>query len=479
LLKPVEFLVPKSQQSVQLRINRRGFLSVGGAGVLALGLPRSLTAASGRAPVNAATGNAPGSGRGRAKSVLLVLLSGGPSQLDTFDMKPAAPAEIRGEFQPIATATPGLHITQHLPQLAQRSGWLSVVRSMSHPEHNHLLATHVVLTGRPTPVARGGSDLDRQQSRDDFPNYAAALDYVRPRDDGLPTGVSLPNYFIEGPLTWPGQHAGFLGVRHDPWQINQDPSAESFRVESVSLPDGLSVGRLAGRRELLDQLAAGDLSGTAGRSFAEQQDLAFSLLTSNRVSQAFEIAQEDAAVRDRYGRHKFGQSLLLARRLVEAGVPMVQAAMGIVQTWDTHVDNWGKLKNTLLPQLDQGLSALLDDLSSRGLLDETLVVVMGEFGRTPRISTLPGQTRPGRDHWAHTYSLLFAGAGVCGGHVIGESDEIAAYPVSRSWSPADLCTTIFDALGVSREAEVHDRTGRPYRLSNGNVIEPIYSGAPA
>jgi hypothetical protein len=459
--------------------SRRGFLCAGGAGVLALGLPRALSGGDSRSLVQPTSPVGGAFASGRAKSVLIVLLSGGPGQLDTFDMKPGAPAEIRGEFQPISTATPGLSITEHLPQLAGRSDRLTVLRSMSHPEHNHLLATHVVLTGRPTPIPRGGSDLDRVQSRDDFPNYAAALDYVRPRNDGLPTGVSLPNYFIEGPLTWPGQHAGFLGVRHDPWQINQDPSAEDFRVESVSLPEGITAGRLTGRRELLEQLEAAESSGGARRSFAEQQDLAFSLLTSNRVSQAFDIHREDAAVRDRYGRHKFGQSLLLARRLVEAGVPMVQAAMGIVQTWDTHVDNWGRLKNTLLPQLDQGLSALLDDLSSRGLLDETLVVVMGEFGRTPRISTLPGQTLPGRDHWAWVYSALFAGAGVCGGHVVGESDEIAAYPVSRSWSPADLCTTIFDALGVGHDAEVHDRVGRPYPLLNGKVIEPIYSGAAA
>ena len=210
-------------------------------------------------------------------------------------------------------------------------------------------------------------------------------------------------------------------------------------------------------------------------SFGQQQDLALSLLTSDRVAKAFDIQREETAVRERYGRNKFGQSLLLSRRLIEAGVPIVQAAMGIVQTWDTHVDNWGRLKNTLLPQLDQGLAALMDDLSSTGLLDQTMVIVMGEFGRTPRISVLPGQLVPGRDHWAHTYSGLFAGAGIRGGQVIGQSDEIAAYPTTRPWSPADVCTTLFDALGVNHEAAIMDPLGRSNVLMNGDVIEPLYS----
>jgi uncharacterized protein (DUF1501 family) len=204
--------------------------------------------------------------------------------------------------------------------------------------------------------------------------------------------------------------------------------------------------------------------------------VAFSLLTSARVAEAFQIHREPPGIRDRYGRHKFGQSLLLSRRLIEAGVPVVQATMGIVQTWDTHVDNWGRLKKTLLPQLDQGLAALMDDLSTSGMLAETMVVVMGEFGRTPRISTLPGQSVPGRDHWAHAYSALFAGAGIRGGQTIGETDSIAAYPLSRAWSPADAGTTILDALGVAHDALVIDPLGRPNHLLNGEIITPLYSG---
>jgi hypothetical protein len=412
----------------------------------------------------------------------MVLLSGGPSQLDTLDPKPDAPAEIRGDFSPIRTAVPGINVCEHLPQLAARMNHWAIVRTMAHKEHNHLLATHVALTGRPTPVPRGGSDLDRVESRNDFPNFAAALDFVKPRQDGIPSGVSLPNYLIEGPLTWPGQHAGFLGTRHDPWQINHDPNDPAFRVDSLTLPPEMTSGRLVSRRTLLDQLNQGHHPATGdGRltGFSEQQDVAFSLLTSARVASAFEIGSESSTCRDRYGRHKFGQSLLLARRLLEAGVPVVQATMGIVQTWDTHVDNWGRLKGTLLPQLDQGLAALMDDLSSSGLLKETLVVVMGEFGRTPKVSTLPGQAVPGRDHWAHAYSALFAGAGVLGGQVIGETDAIAAFPATRSWSPADAGTTILDALGVPHEALVIDPLGRPNHLLNGEVMTPLFTGRSA
>ena len=342
--------------SPRFLFDRRSLLRVASASVVGATLP--LTASQTMAN--------PKKANPRAKSVLMVLLSGGPSQLDMWDPKPDAPAEIRGEFKAINTAVPGISICEHMPQLASRIGQWSIIRSMAHREHNHLLATHVALTGRPTPIPRGGSDLDRVESRNDFPNFAAALDFVMPRQDGIPNGVSLPNYLIEGPLTWPGQHAGFLGTRHDPWQINHDPNDANFRVDSLSLPQDMNADRLVTRRSLLDELNQNNTrltSDTRTTAFREQQDVAFSLLTSARVAEAFQISNEDAACRDRYGRNKFGQSLLLSRRLVEAGVPVVQATMGIVQTWDTHIDNWGRLKNTLLPQLDQGLAALMDDLT--------------------------------------------------------------------------------------------------------------------
>jgi len=449
------------------QLTRRGLLQASTAGVWASGILAGSQRIATASP-----------GTGRAKSVLFVLTSGGLSQLDSLDPKPDAPPEIRGEFSTINTTIPGVAICEHLPLLAQQAQRWSILRSMAHHEHNHLLATHVALTGRPTPIPRGASDLDRVQSRTDFPNIAAALDYIRPRRDGIPTGVSLPNYYIEGPLTWPGQYSGFLGAKHDPWQINQDPNDPNFKVDALSLQSGMTLQRLQTRRGLLEQINRPPLLDTdrTSGSFVEQQDVAFSLLTSAKVTSAFRIDQESAETRDRYGRNKFGQSLLLARRLIEAGVPVVQAAMGIVQTWDTHVDNWGGLKNRLLPQLDRGLAALLDDLSESGLLEQTMVIVMGEFGRTPKVSTLPGQSVPGRDHWASVYSILAAGAGVRGGQVIGQSDTIAAYPISRSWSPADLLSTAFNALGVDDDAFLYDPLGRASPLRNGAVIEPLYSG---
>lgn len=454
-------------------LDRRGLLTMAAAGVVAKTLPQQSSASASEGGVIRPPGF------GKARSVLLVMLSGGPSQLDMFDPKPEAPAEVRGEFTTIGTTIPGVRVCEHLPKFAQQTDRWTIARTLAHQEHNHLLATHVALTGRPTPLARGGSDLDRVETRNDFPNFAAALDFVRPRSDGMPTGVTLPNYFIEGPLTWPGQHAGFLGPKHDPWQINGDPNDANFRMDALAMRDGMSLSRLQSRRELLETLNRGrsPASTTDLRALHDQQELAFNLLNSGQLVDAFELQREDEADRERYGRNKFGQSLLLSRRLVEAGVPMVQATMGIVQTWDTHTDNWGKLKNTLLPQLDQGLAALTDDLATSGLLEETLVIVMGEFGRTPKVSTLPGQTLPGRDHWAHAYSGIFAGAGVLGGQVLGQTDAQAAYPLTRSWSPADVCSTIFNALGVDAEAQISDPLGRPHALLNGQVIDQLYSGS--
>lgn len=456
------------------RLDRRQWLEVGGAGLFGLALPTILTAQSKAA--EAAT--SPG-GRSRPKSVILMLMTGGAAQQDTFDLKPDAPEAVRSAFQPISTATPGVQICEHMPLLARRSERLAIVRSMSHGDYSHLPATHTTLTGTQMPNRRG-SDLDNILSRRDWPCYAAGLDFVRPRRDGVPNGVVLPHRLIEGPLTWPGQHAGLLGPGHDPWEINQDPNDPKFRVDSLSLPGELSPDRV-GRREALWQAVNGRQAAlenlAESASFTDQQRLALTLLTSGKVTEAFHIEHETDAVRDRYGRHMTGQSLLLARRLVEAGVPIVQVNLGIVQSWDTHVDNFGRLKDKLLPPLDQGASALLDDLAASGLLDETLIVMTGEFGRTPKISTLPGSTIPGRDHWAPVYSAVFAGAGVCGGHVIGRSDKMAAFPVTRSYRPEDLGATIYQALAVDPSSEVRDSFGRPLRLNSGEPIAELFTGA--
>jgi hypothetical protein len=408
--------------------------------------------------------------------LILIFLTGAPSHLDMFDMKPEAPDEIRGAFQPIATRVPGLAICEHLPRLAARADKYALVRSLSHRENNHLVATHHVLTGYPQP----GAFFDKVASRDDWPCYSSGLSYLRPRHDGMPTGVNLPTFLMEGPLTWPGQHAGFLGPRHDPWQVTRDPNAPDFRMDNLRLDPAIEVDRLGERRALLAQIdrqRAGLASAAEGRRLSDQQTQAFSLLTSGRIAQAFDMDREPVAVRDRYGRHAFGQSLLLARRLVEAGVPVVQANMGRVQNWDTHGDNFGRLKNQLLPPLDQGVAALLDDLEATGLLDDTLVLMLGEFGRTPKISGMRTGKDVGRDHWAACFFGLFAGAGVRGGQVIGKSDKIGAYPITTPYLPNDVGATVYHVLGVDPESEVRDRQGRPTQLNRGQVMRALFDGS--
>ncbi len=460
---------------------RREFLQVGFSGLLGMALPeilairgRAAAASPGGAKGKPAPGPIP-----RAKSVILVFLTGGLSHLDSFDMKPDSPDGIRGEFRPIETAVPGIPYCEHLPLLAARADKLAVVRSLSHAYTNHLNATHEILTGHPQP----GAFFDKIASRDDYPCYASAVDAIRPRADAIPSGMSLPTYLMEGPLTWPGQHAGFLGPRHDPWQVKQDPSRPGFGFDGLTLPAGLSVERLGRRKSLLDHMSAGRdqvgaLAAEAKDPFVDQVDRAYALLLSGKVARAFDLGEESPQLRDRYGRHMYGQSLLLARRLVEVGVPIVQVNMGRVQTWDTHSANFKSLKDRLLPPTDRGVAALIDDLAARGLLDETLVIVTGEFGRTPRIGKSTGNvnSRDGRDHWAAVFSAVFAGGGVQGGQVIGQSDKMGAYPASRPYRPADLAATVYRSLGIDPDTELRDRLDRPIRLCTGEPIAPLFDG---
>lgn len=456
---------------------RREFIQVGFSGLLGLGLQDWLASRA-----RAAWGDAkvsPSTTPPRAKSVILVFLTGGLSHLDSFDMKPDAPEGIRGEFKPAATKVPGIQFCEHLPHLAALADRLAVVRSLSHSYTNHLNGTHEMLTGNSQP----GAFFDKVASRDDYPCYASAVDAIRPRVDGIPSGVSLPTFLMEGPLTWPGQHAGFLGPKHDPWQVRQDPNRPGFGFEGLALPAGVSVERLDRRKSLLDELGVmhDQVAARVESSkdpFHAQVERAYTLLLSGKVARAFDLSREDPRLRDRYGRHMYGQSLLLARRLVEAGVPIVQVNMGRVQTWDTHSANFKSLRGRLLPPTDQGVAALLDDLETRGLLDQTLVVMTGEFGRTPRIGASTGNnnTKDGRDHWAAVFSAVFAGAGVRGGQLIGQSDRIGAYPASRPYSPNDFAATIYRALGVDPATEVRDRLNRPIQLCTGEAIAPLYTG---
>ena len=462
--------IPTPPHRHAIGITRRELLQVGYSGLLGVGLANMPTARAGSKP-----GGSPPP-LAKPKSVIIIFQTGAASHIDTLDPKPDAPAEIRGEFGVIPTKTPGMMFTEHLPLLAARSDTFAVVRSLSHRDNNHLVATHHVLTGQQQP----GAFFDKVASRDDWPAYSAGLNYFRPRSDGIPSGINLPTFLMDGPLTWPGQHAGILGPRHDPWQISQDPNKPDFKVDNLRIAPGVDVDQLSDRMALLAQVNKQQRwleENADGKKLTDQQDRAVKLLTSGKVAKAFEIEKEPAAVRDRYGRHAFGQSILLAKRLSEAGVPVVQANMGKVQNWDTHGDGFNALKKRLLPPLDAGVAALLDDLSASGRLDETLVVVIGEFGRTPKVTVQRDGQKPGRDHWAPCFSAIFAGGGVRGGQVIGKSDKIGGYPTTPPYSPNDVGATVYSVLGIDPHAEVRDRLDRPVQLNRGQVMSALFTGA--
>jgi hypothetical protein len=399
----------------------------------------------------------------KARSVILIFLTGGPCQLDTFDPKPEAPADIRGGLGAIRTRAEGLLVSGLLPELAVRADRFAVVRTMAFAPGLavHELATPLVLGGIDTLPPGAGLAA----TRNDWPCYAAGLASARPRRDGLPQGVALPRRLG----TYAGQDAGLLGPRFDPWRLDLDLSSPGDGPENVGLPFGFSVERLGHRRELLGRLDAvrRDHDKAEGR-FDAQRELAYRILDDGRLVRALSLRGEDPRLRDRYGRHVFGQSLLLARRLVAAGVPMIQVNMGFTAQWDFHTRNDEKAK-ALLPPLDRAVAALLDDLQSTGLIDETLVVMLGEFGRTPRFNE-----DAGRDHWTDAFPALFAGAGVNGGLVLGRTDKIAAYPTTQAYTPADIGATVYDALGVDPATEIVDVQGRPMQLNRGTPIRPLF-----
>jgi Protein of unknown function (DUF1501) len=412
-----------------------------------------------------------------------------------YDMKPNAPAEIRGQFSSIATTVPGIRVCEHLPQTAQVMDRLAIVRSMHHPMTNHNAAAFTALCGR-DPL-KGDLEL-LSNDRNDPPCYGAILSATIRERPGLPTFVALP-HVMYNVVQLPGQVPGFLGSAHGPFQVSADPSTPDFCMGELELPGDMPLERLDDRARLLGLLdeqrrRALALSGTMTRiektiegigavssaqaSFSlDPRDVytekAFSLLHSPAVRRAFDLTSEDPKLRDRYGRNKLGQSVLLARRLVEAGVRFVTVYdgqhNGQTANWDSHENVFGRLKNDLIPPADQSFPALINDLASRGLFDETLVIAMGEFGRTPKING-----NAGRDHWPNCYSVVLTGGGVRGGITFGSSDKLGAYPETDPVSPADLAATLFWRFGLDPVREMVDLTGRPYKLADGQPIKALF-----
>ncbi len=454
---------------------RRATLQLGGLAALGLSLPEVLGNAA-AAPV----GRLPGFGRARA--CILVYLFGGPSQLDTFDLKPDAPGHFRGEFRPIATKVPGIQICEHLPRLAAQADKYCLIRGMHHEHPRHGWGLYYMLTGK----RHSRPDLDAPPTPDDAPGLGALVTKLGPKRPGLPTAVTLPrwNRFLDVPNDYAGEKAGFLGSGFDPWLVRAAEDGQSFRLDELTLPADVPPGRLDERRDLL---AAVDTQisrwGEAGQAHDSLRARAYDLLSARVVRRAFDLTGEPAPLRDRYGRHPFGQGLLLARRLVEAGATLVQLNWhndgSDVKSpfWDTHKDNFNTLKQRLLPPVDAGLSALLDDLHARGLLGQTLVLVMGEFGRTPRIGQVimnAATDGSGRDHWPHAYTVLAAGAGIRSGTVYGTTDDKAAYVKDQPVSPPDLLATVLHLLGINSAATIADRQGRPHRVCDGQVVMGLF-----
>ncbi|HTE20851.1 MAG TPA: DUF1501 domain-containing protein, partial [Armatimonadota bacterium] len=451
-------------------IDRRELVQVGFTGLLGLGMADVL---GGRA-AQAAPLPRPAGGP-RAKSVVLVFMTGAPAHQDIWDIDMNRATEYRGDARAIKTNVPGIEISEHLPMLAKLADRYSIVRSMHHGTNVHEFGTHYMLTG----IDQIPPSATHFATRADWPAMGSIVSFARPSTSGLPSAVILPTYLNAG-YGFSGQHGGIMGSRHDPWIIDKDPSKPDFRVPDLQPSPGMTAERLDNRRALLRHVEKQrrDLDGVFEvRQLSESQQRAFTTLTAPQTRDAFDLTREPQPLRERYGMHAFGQSLLLARRLVEAGVGLVQANMGAMNNWDTHTDNFGQLKNRLLPPFDRAFSAFLEDLTTRGLLDDTLVIAVGEFGRTPKVGTDNGGgiTGPGgRDHWGGVFSAVWAGGGVQGGRIIGKSDETAAFPDGQAYLPSDLSATVFTALGINPRMDFHDIQGRPFPVSAGNVIQPLF-----
>ncbi len=479
---------PESTTTQRGRINRRGMLQVGGLTSLGITLPQLLRAEDTARP-NANNGVAAKpdpAKRTPAKSCILFFLEGGPSHIDLWDMKPDAPEQVRGIYQPIATSLPGMHVCEHLPQWARQMHHMSVVRSVTHKIVDHNASTYFMLTGQ-TPFRDG--QLIRGPSRQNVPPFGSVLAKLRPSGQPLPDYVHLPKRMFNCGNFIPGVLAGFLGDMYDPF-VAGDPSVPDYKVPGLDMH--LANARFDRRKSLLKQIDRG-LGPLSDNPALDRMDTfyqkAYSLITSPLARKAFDLRQEPDSIRRRYGLGfkraggarsggglpHLGQSMLLARRLVEAGVRLVAIWVG-GQAFDTHRNHFPTLTKSLCPHTDQSFSALLEDLSERGLLDETLVVALSEFGRTPKlgqITSSAGATPDGRDHWPHCYTAFLAGAGIKAGQVYGASDGLGGYPVENPVTPQDVAATIYTAMGIDPHTRIYDSYHRPHTLADGTPIAAI------
>jgi len=456
---------------------RDAMIRLGKLGLGALTLPNLLTSASA-----GAAGNAP---HRRAKSCIYIFLWGGPPQQDLWDMKPEAPLGIRSLFRPIRTVVPGIDVCDQMPLLARQMDKVAVVRSVSHGSNIHEASVYHMLTGKQNPTLVAPRNIRR---RTDFPNFAAVQSYFSPPGK-MPPAVTIPRPIGHDGITYAGTYAGFLGPRYDPMELREAPNSGDRPAHAVSMADGINDARLIARRGLLHLIDEQDRCLQHSRTteglggFYEQ---AFRMVSSAAAKRAFNLDLEPPSLRDRYGRNEYGESFLLARRLIEADVRLVSViwmyfmpAGRIANVWDNHggtaglggIGGYAMLKEKYcIPPLDQAYSALIGDLADRGLLEETLVVAVGEFGRTPKINA-----NQGRDHWGMCQSALLAGGSIRGGQVYGSTDKLAAYVKDNPVSPEDLLATIHHAMGISPESEIRDRDGRPFRVCEGRPVTDLFA----
>ncbi len=456
---------------------REAMLRLGQIGLGALTLPGLLDSDRARAT--------PPARRGRARSCILLFLWGGPPQQDMWDLKPGAPEGMRSLFRPIHTAVPGIHLCDLMPLTARHTDKIGFIRSMSHPSNVHEPSVYHTLTGQQNPTLVVPRN---QRRRTDFPNFGGVLSYFTPPTN-MPACVTIPRPIGHDGVTYTGTYAGWLGPQHDPLELREAPNSNDQPLHGLNLTGDLDATRLVARRGLLHLLDEHDrrLQNTrSAEGLAGFHEQAYRMLASPQARRAFNLDDEPMRLRDHYGRNEYGESFLLARRLIEAGVRLVSVIWmyfmpngRIANVWDTHggtaglgsIGGFDMLRaNYCIPPFDRAYAALLDDLHQRGLLDETLVVTVGEFGRTPRINNTQG-----REHWGPCYTALLAGGGVRGGQLYGASDASGAYPRENPVAPEDLLATVYEAMGVDPHAEIHDRERRPVRICDGRPVSGLFA----